>query len=67
MSSQSQKKSQKKMKGIPVLYDELKKPHNIMLTGTAWKWLQLSAKEAGVSVGEYVEQWIRNQIEDTTG
>ncbi|NEO68824.1 hypothetical protein [Moorena sp. SIO3H5] len=67
MSSQSQKKSQKRMKGIPVLHDELKKPHNIMLTGTSWKWLQLSAKEAGVSVGEFVERWIKSQIKDTSG
>ncbi|WP_293113293.1 hypothetical protein [Moorena sp. SIO4G3] len=54
------------MRGIPVLHDELKKPHNIMLTGSSWKWLQLSAKEAGISAGEYVERWIRSQIKDTT-
>ncbi|WP_229424175.1 hypothetical protein [Moorena producens] len=37
-----------------------------MLTGSSWKWLQLSAKEAGISAGEYVERWIRSQIKDTT-
>ncbi|WP_293027304.1 MULTISPECIES: hypothetical protein [unclassified Moorena] len=37
-----------------------------MLTDTAWKWLQLSAKESGTSVGEFIERWVRSQIEDTT-
>ncbi|NEQ86683.1 MAG: hypothetical protein F6K26_43500 [Moorea sp. SIO2I5] len=64
MSNQKQVKSQKRMKGIPVHYNELKKTHGIMLTDTVWKWLQLSAKESGVSVGEFVERWVRSQIED---
>ena len=54
------------MRGVPVLYDELKKPHTIMFTDSVWKWLQLSAKESGTSVGEFIERWARNQIEDTT-
>ncbi|NEO01356.1 MAG: hypothetical protein F6K50_39950 [Moorea sp. SIO3I7] len=66
MSTTKQTKSQKRMRGIPVHYDELKKTHSIMLTDTVWKWLQLSAKESGTSVGEYIERWARNQIEDTT-
>ncbi|NEQ86011.1 MAG: hypothetical protein F6K26_39780 [Moorea sp. SIO2I5] len=67
MSSKNQVKSQKRMKGIPVYYDELKKPHTIMFTDSVWKWLQLSAKDSDTSVGEFIERWARDQIEDTTG
>ncbi|NER86831.1 hypothetical protein [Moorena sp. SIO3A2] len=67
MSTQNQKKSKKKMKGVPVYYDELKKPHTIMFTDSVWKWLQLSAKDSNTSVGEFLERWVRSQIEDTTG
>ncbi|NEO79931.1 MAG: hypothetical protein F6J99_28330 [Moorea sp. SIO4G3] len=66
MSTMNQTKSQKRMRGIPVHYNELKKTHGIMLTDTVWKWLQLSAKESGTSVGEFIERWVRRQIEDTT-
>ncbi|AOX02883.1 hypothetical protein BJP34_28650 [Moorena producens PAL-8-15-08-1] len=54
------------MRGIPVYYNELKKPHTIMFTDTVWKWLQLSAKDSNTSVGELIERWVRSQIEDTT-
>ncbi|WP_229414676.1 MULTISPECIES: hypothetical protein [Moorena] len=55
------------MRGVPVYYDELKKPHTIMFTDSVWKWLQLSAKDSNTSVGEFIERWARSQIEDTTG
>ncbi|NEO92722.1 MAG: hypothetical protein F6K56_21770 [Moorea sp. SIO3G5] len=67
MSSANQGKSQKRMRGVPVYYDELKKPHTIMLTDSVWKWLQLSAKDSNTSAGELIERWARTQIEDTTG
>ncbi|NEO42473.1 MAG: hypothetical protein F6J90_41610 [Moorea sp. SIOASIH] len=63
MSSTDQKKSQKRMRGVPVHYDELKKPHTIMLTDSVWRWLQISAKESGVSVGEFIERWGRSQFD----
>jgi len=62
-SSPKDQKSQKRMRGIPVHYDELKKTHGIMLTDTVWKWLQSEAKESGTSVGEYIERWVRSQID----
>ncbi|WP_293068302.1 MULTISPECIES: hypothetical protein [unclassified Moorena] len=49
------------MRGAPDHYDELKKQHGIWLTDTTWKWLQLAAKDSGVSVGEYIESWVRKQ------
>ncbi|AOY80438.2 MULTISPECIES: hypothetical protein [Moorena] len=51
------------MRGAPAHYDELKRKHGIWLTDTTWKWLQLSAEEAGTSVGEYIESWARKQID----
>ncbi|NEO89523.1 MAG: hypothetical protein F6K56_04380 [Moorea sp. SIO3G5] len=62
MSIHSIAKSGKRMRGVPAHYDELKKRHGIWLTDTTWKWLQLSAKESGVSVGEYIESWVRLKI-----
>ncbi|WP_293117635.1 hypothetical protein [Moorena sp. SIO4G3] len=52
------------MRGAPAHYDELKRQHGIWLIDTTWKWLQLSAKDSGVSVGEYIESWARRQITD---
>ncbi|WP_293090044.1 hypothetical protein [Moorena sp. SIO3H5] len=53
------------MRGIPVHHDELKKPHTVWFTGTAWKWLQLSAKESNTSVGELLESWGREKMDTT--
>ncbi|WP_424094545.1 hypothetical protein [Moorena producens] len=63
MSITNQKKSQKRMRGIPIHYDELKKKHTVMLTDTAWEKLRASAKRNGVSVGELIERWARSQID----
>ncbi|NEO03280.1 MAG: hypothetical protein F6K50_50610 [Moorea sp. SIO3I7] len=63
MSSTEERKTKKRMRGIPVYYDELKKQHGVFLTDTAWKWLQLSAKDSGTSVGEFLERWIRSEID----
>ncbi|WP_293092937.1 hypothetical protein [Moorena sp. SIOASIH] len=54
------------MRGVPVHHEELKKPHTVWFTGSAWKWLQLSAKESNTSVGELLENWVREKM-DTTG
>ncbi|NEO50935.1 MAG: hypothetical protein F6K55_45420 [Moorea sp. SIO4A3] len=62
MSSTKENKTRKRMRGIPVHYDELKKQHGIFLTDTAWRWLQLSAKDSETSVGEFLERWIRSEI-----
>ncbi|NEP55125.1 MAG: hypothetical protein F6K65_42615 [Moorea sp. SIO3C2] len=61
MSSTNNKK-QKRMKGVPVHYDELKRKHTIMITDTVWEWLKTSAKEADTSVGEFIERWGRSKI-----
>ncbi|EGJ33861.1 MULTISPECIES: hypothetical protein [Moorena] len=62
MSTINERKTRKRMRGVPVHHDELKKPHTVWLTGTTWKWLQLSARESNTSVGELVEKIIRSEI-----
>ena len=54
-------------RGAPTRYEKAKKRHGIWLTDPAWAWLKLSAKEEGVSVGEYIERWVRAQIERDSG
>lgn len=63
MSSKKQHKSQKRMRGIPVYYDELKKKHTVTVTDTAWKILQDSARQNDISVGELIERWARSQVD----
>uniref|UniRef100_A0A1D9GBP1 Uncharacterized protein n=1 Tax=Moorena producens (strain JHB) TaxID=1454205 RepID=A0A1D9GBP1_MOOP1 len=56
------RKTKKRMRGVPVDHEELKKPHTIWLTGTTWKGFQLSAKDSSTSVVELVEKIIRAEI-----
>lgn len=55
----SDKRGEKRMRGVPVHYDELKKQHGIWLTGHAWEKVKSLAKAEKVSVGEYLERMIR--------
>ncbi|MFB2770091.1 hypothetical protein ACE1AT_12515 [Pelatocladus sp. BLCC-F211] len=52
-------KGTKRTKNKPVLYDELKKIHGISLTDYSWSKLKSMASDKGLSVSEFVEQWIR--------
>ena len=54
-------------RGAPTRYDDPKKKHGIWLTDPAWIWLKLAAKDEGISVGEYIERWVRSEIERDTG
>ncbi|NEO96800.1 MAG: hypothetical protein F6K56_44550 [Moorea sp. SIO3G5] len=59
MTTPKPKKSQKRMRGVPVYYDQLKKVHGVMLTDYAWKKLRRMAEKNGVSAGEFIERLIR--------
>ncbi|NMG10175.1 hypothetical protein DP117_26175 [Brasilonema sp. UFV-L1] len=48
-------KGQKRTRNQPVFYEEIKKPHRIMLTPTAWKILQDMAASHNTSVSEIIE------------
>ncbi|MBD2033903.1 hypothetical protein H6F76_02395 [Leptolyngbya sp. FACHB-321] len=41
------------------LYGELKKPHNIVLTDTAWERLKSLATQQNIKPSEYLERWLR--------
>jgi hypothetical protein len=50
----------KRLRNVPVLYDEKKQTHQITLTPTAWKMVTYLATLKGLSVSEFIEQWIRS-------
>jgi len=52
-------KGQKRMKNIPVLYEESKKRRGVMLTDTAWSNAVIKARESELSVSEYLERILR--------
>ncbi|WP_414587091.1 hypothetical protein [Scytonema sp. PCC 10023] len=52
-------KGKKRVKNIPVLYDQPKKKRGVWLTDTAWHSIQESAVKQKVSASEYLEELIR--------
>ena len=52
-------KGKKRVKNTPVLYDEQKKKRGVMLTDTAWHFIQELAAKNNVSASEYLENMIR--------
>jgi len=52
-------KGKKRIKNVPVLYEETKKQRGVMLTDTAWSNAVIKAKEENVSVSEYLERLLR--------
>jgi hypothetical protein len=53
--------TKKKMKNVPVLYDELKTKRTINLTDTAWGLLKTRATKKGISISEHIETWARSE------
>lgn len=51
--------STKRMKNVPVHYDELKKARSVNLTDTTWNLLRIKSNELGLSISEYIERWVR--------
>lgn len=59
-------KGQKRLRNIPVFYDEVKSSHNIKLTKTAWDAINFVAKKQGISASELIERWGRGlRLDDT--
>jgi hypothetical protein len=52
-------KGKKRVRNIPVLYDEPKKMRGVYLTDTAWHTVQELATKKKVSASEYLEELIR--------
>lgn len=56
------KGGQKRIKGIPVYWDELKSKRTLTLTDTAWNQLRIKAERLGVSKSELIEALSRMAI-----
>ncbi|BAY81291.1 CopG domain protein DNA-binding domain protein [Calothrix parasitica NIES-267] len=56
----STKKGQKRLKNIPVLHDEVKERHQIVVTPTAWNNMKSKASKEGLSISELIETLARN-------
>jgi hypothetical protein len=54
-------KGKKRVRNVPVLYDQPKKKRGVWLTDTAWHSIQESAANRGISASEYLEEMIRKQ------
>lgn len=57
---------QKRLRNIPVLYDEVKKTHGVKLTDTAWNTINEVAQEQGISASELIERWGRGLKHNVT-
>ncbi len=52
-------KGKKRLRNIPVLYNDLKKKRGVMLTDAAWHSVQDLALKNNISASEYLERLIR--------
>ncbi|MBD2609511.1 hypothetical protein H6G81_34745 [Scytonema hofmannii FACHB-248] len=53
------KKGQKRLKNIPILHDEVKERHQIVVTPTAWENMRQEAQKRGISISELIEEFGR--------
>jgi deoxyhypusine synthase len=53
------KKGQKRLKNIPILHDEVKERHQIVVTPTAWESMRQEAQKRGISISELIEEFGR--------
>ncbi len=53
------KKGKKRLKNIPILHDEVKQRHQIVVTPTSWENMKCEADLRGISVSELIEEFGR--------
>ncbi len=58
--------TKKRLKNIPVLHDEVKQRHQIVVTPTAWENMKLEASRRKISISELIEEFGRG-INSPTG
>ncbi|NEP15013.1 MAG: hypothetical protein F6K14_33535 [Symploca sp. SIO2C1] len=51
--------SKKRMKNVPVLHNEVKERHQIVVTPTAWTNMKKEASRRGISISELIEVFAR--------
>jgi deoxyhypusine synthase len=52
-------KGKKRLKNIPILHDEVKQRHQIVVTPTAWENMKCEADLRGISISELIEEFGR--------
>ena len=50
----------KRLKGVPILHNEIKQTHGIKLTDTAWEAIGEEATRLGIRRSELVERYARS-------
>lgn len=53
-------KGKKRVRNIPVLHDEVKSRHHVLLTPSSWAKLQKYAASKNISVSELIEGWAQS-------
>lgn len=56
----STKKGQKRVKNKPVLHDEVKERHQILVTPTTWDNMRREAVRRNISISELIEEFGRH-------
>ena len=51
--------TKKRLKNVPVLHDEVKERHQIVVTPTAWENMKMESSDRGISVSELIEEFGR--------
>ena len=51
------KKGKKRLKNVPILHDEVKGRHQILVTPTTWENMRQEATRRGISVSELIEEF----------
>lgn len=54
--------TKKRLRNVPVLHDEVKQRHQIVVTPTAWERMKAEALGMGISVSELIEKFGRSLI-----
>lgn len=49
--------TKKRLKNVPVLHNEIKQRHQIVVTPTAWENMKDEANNRGISVSELIEEF----------
>ena len=51
--------TKKRLKNVPVLHDEVKERHQIVVTPTAWENMKQEAEKRKISISELIEEFGR--------
>ncbi len=51
--------TKKRLRNVPVLHDEVKQRHQIVVTPTAWENMKAEASDRGISISELIEEFGR--------